>query len=172
MKKNKRKLKGMTLVEMIISLAIFAIMGAVLVMVGMHVDNTTRATTTLKGNIALESPYAANREKTYNDVAGVPATLPKTDEDVIVDCAGISGDYIQYVTNASGQYVTEAGGHLKSTQIHYNNPTCTMVADKYQTKDIADNLLPSRDHGDLNFQFLEIQEVTVPASAGPTAATT
>ena len=37
MKKGKKKLKGMTLIEMIISIAIFAIMGGLLVLVGNHV---------------------------------------------------------------------------------------------------------------------------------------
>lgn len=163
--KNKRKLRGMTLVEMIISLAIFAIMGAVLVMVGMHIDNTTKATTTLKGNIALESPYAANRLKEYSDASGATATFPCSPEDVVVYVQD-SGSYVDFLTDMSGQLVTDAAGRPIPTQLNYNNPTCTMVADKYQTKDVADNIQPSKDHGDLNFQFLEIQ--TEP----PTAATT
>ena len=65
MKKSKKKLKGMTLVEMIISIAIFAIMGGLLILVGTHIDATNRATNVLKTKVSNESPYAANHKINY-----------------------------------------------------------------------------------------------------------
>ena len=61
MKRTKKNLKGMTLYEMIISIAIFAIMCGVLIGVGMHIDNSNKATNNLKAKINAEAPYAANR---------------------------------------------------------------------------------------------------------------
>ena len=67
MKKGKKNLKGMTLIEMIISIAVFAALCGVLVMVGTHIDATSRATNNLKDKIVKEAPYAANRVKEYID---------------------------------------------------------------------------------------------------------
>ena len=65
MKRNKKKVKGMTLVEMIISIAIFGIMGGLLILVGTHVDATTRAGNNLK-NPDVQGKYY----KTVDDGAG------------------------------------------------------------------------------------------------------
>ncbi|MCR4638450.1 type II secretion system protein [Ruminococcus sp.] len=70
MKKSKKSLKGMTLIEMIISIAIFAIMGGLLVLVGTHIDATNRATNVLKSKVSNESPYAANHKTSYLDKDG------------------------------------------------------------------------------------------------------
>ena len=65
MKKGKKNLKGMTLIEMIISIAVFAALCGVLVMVGTHIDAQSRATNNLKDKIVKQSPYAANRITKY-----------------------------------------------------------------------------------------------------------
>ena len=61
MRKKMKSHKGMTLIEMIISLAIFAIMCGILVGVGIHIDQTSRATNNLKNKVAVQSPIAANK---------------------------------------------------------------------------------------------------------------
>lgn len=61
MNKNKRNLKGMTLYEMIISIAIFAIMCLVLIGIGVHIDNTSKATSNLKNKLVAETHYAGNK---------------------------------------------------------------------------------------------------------------
>lgn len=70
MKKVKKKLKGMTLIEMIISIAVFAALCGILVMVGTHIDAQSRATNNLKDKIVKQSPYAANRVMEYVDKDG------------------------------------------------------------------------------------------------------
>lgn len=84
MKKMNKKLKGMTLVEMIISIAIFAVMGGLLILVGTHIDATNKATNVLKSKVSDESPYAANQIKDYTDKQGNPVTLPASDVTVEV----------------------------------------------------------------------------------------
>ena len=61
MENKKKKLKGMSLVEIIISLAVMAIMGILLITLGTTIDSTTRATNKLKSKIVQQSPYAAAR---------------------------------------------------------------------------------------------------------------
>lgn len=77
MKKNNRNLKGMTLYEMIISIAIFAIMCLILFGIGVHIDKTTKATNNLKSKITTETHYAANKID-RDDFAKKPVTLKVT----------------------------------------------------------------------------------------------
>ncbi len=72
MKKSK-KLKGMTLIEIIVALAIFAMLGALLVTVGMTSTKTNRAATGLKEKMVDQSPYAANqktKKQVYDESTG------------------------------------------------------------------------------------------------------
>lgn len=78
MKKSKKNLKGMTLFEMIISIAVFAIMGGLLILVGMHIDNMSKASNNLKNKVVKESPYAANHITQYTDRDGNTVDLPKS----------------------------------------------------------------------------------------------
>ena len=81
MKKGKKNLKGMTLIEMIISIAVFAALCGILVMVGTHIDAQTRATNNLKDKILKESPYAANRVDMYKE----DTTFPTKDMTIEID---------------------------------------------------------------------------------------
>lgn len=63
--KAKKSLKGMTLIEVIIAMAVFAMLGVILINVGTSVDKTTRATNDLKKKLVVETPYAASYSKTY-----------------------------------------------------------------------------------------------------------
>lgn len=86
MKKSK-KLKGMTLIEIIVALAIFAMMGAILVTVGMTSTKMNRAATGLKDKMVEQSPYAANQKtqyQVYNEEDGVYEDAELTGEDVVI----------------------------------------------------------------------------------------
>lgn len=103
MKKNKKKLKGMSLIEIIISLAILAIMAGVLLTIGTVVDGTTRSSTNLKAKVNAEAPYAAHRVKNYDDGTGTTvafSTQPMSVEVVLQCPAG------QYYDQNSGQMTT------------------------------------------------------------------
>jgi len=67
MKKRKKNLKGMTLIEMIISIFVLGLLTMILVMVGEHIDAQSRATNNLKDKIVKESPYAANKVTAFKD---------------------------------------------------------------------------------------------------------
>lgn len=72
---KKKKLKGMSLIEIIISLAVMALLSVILITVGTTIGNTSKATNKLKNKVLQESPYAANRLKGYY------TSNPELDED-------------------------------------------------------------------------------------------
>ena len=131
MKKVNKKLKGMTLIEMIISIAIFAIMGGLLILVGTHIDATNRATNVLKNKVSAESPYAANHVTNYTNKAGNPATLPSSDVEIEVKVG--SAD----VKMEAKKYATE-----------------DLVTDGLSPADKA--AVKKKANGNLNLQFIEI----------------
>lgn len=63
--KKKRTLKGMTLMECIISIAVLAALSLILIRLGVHVDNTTKATTNLKTKVSEQAPFAASGKTSY-----------------------------------------------------------------------------------------------------------
>ena len=67
MKKLNKKLKGMTLVEIIVSLAIFAMFALILVMLGNSVEKNSREANKLNKKVAVNGPVAEmqNTKKTY-----------------------------------------------------------------------------------------------------------
>ena len=162
MKKSKKKLKGMTLIEMIISIAIFAIMGGLLVLVGTHIDNTTKATNKLKNKIVEESPYAANHVKTLK----TDPTLGNID---LTDTA-ISITVIQ--DEASGNYYVQIPDpNDPSKKIFDTRSYCQgsgdrvdMTAKKYTTEDVVTDGMTAQEkqefrkgaNGGLNLDFIEI----------------
>lgn len=140
MKKVNKKLKGMTLIEMIISIAIFAIMGGLLILVGTHIDATNKATNVLKNKVAIESPYAANHVTKYTNKAGDPDNLPssKVEVEVKVGSADVKMEADKYATEA---LVTDG----------------LTAAEKAAVKKKA--------NGNLNLQFIEITP-SAPAGGG------
>lgn len=147
MKKVNKKLKGMTLVEMIISIAIFAIMGGLLLLVGTHIDATNRSTNVLKNKVSTESPYAANQIKEYTDKSNNSATLPASDVEVEVKVG--SSD----VKMKAKKYATE-----------------DLVTDGLSPADKA--ALKKKANGNLNLQFIEVEVTTTTAAVTTTATTT
>ena len=92
MKKAKKKVKGMTLIEMIITIMIFSLMCGILVMIGTHIDSVTRSTNTIKDKLVKQSPYAANINDTYIGTDGTPHTFPTSDMDITLEWDGSWSD--------------------------------------------------------------------------------
>jgi prepilin-type N-terminal cleavage/methylation domain-containing protein len=166
MKKRNKKAKGMTLVEMIISIAVFAMMGGLLILVGTHIDAKNKATNEMKLKVATESPYAANGVVNYN--AG---KLPNKEVDITVSIAG-KGDY--YV--AKDPLDPSKGANKKS----YDNPTVVMKGDKYNAEQVyldqkdaslRDAAKKTAD-GNLNLEFIQIQTTVTTTAVAVTTTTT
>lgn len=168
MKKSRKKAKGMTLVEMIISIAIFGIMGGLLILVGTHIDATTRAGNNLKHKVTVESPYAANHKKTYKD--GVDdVDIPKSEMDITIKLT------IPDEVSVWKKETDEVTKEVKEVEYTYSGDVeLDLKADKYETesiitKDMTDEqikLMRKRANGGLNLEFFELQKET------PTEATT
>ena len=63
MKKNKKKLRGMTLVEVVIAIVIFAALSLVLVVVGNSIEAHQRAARKLNNKVAVQGPIAEAQNK-------------------------------------------------------------------------------------------------------------
>jgi type II secretory pathway pseudopilin PulG len=66
MRKKKRSLKGTTLVEIIVALAVFAMLGLILAQLGMAIDKTNKASSRLNKRVNIQAPYAASQQTEYN----------------------------------------------------------------------------------------------------------
>ena len=167
MNKKSLNLKGMTLYEMIISIAIFAIMAGVLIGVGAHIDNTTRATNNLKSKIAAESPYAANKI-TQNYKTHTP--LPADSIDVVVE-VGMPVDMPDQV------YIIDSeSGDSVNYVCHYPSEVI-MPASKYKTESVftgseETTVNPNSPNANLNLEFVAINPRVTTAAVGGTTVTT
>lgn len=65
MNDKKKTLKGTTLVEVIIALAVFALLGIILLQVGTAIDKSNRATNRLNKRVTIQAPYAASQSVDY-----------------------------------------------------------------------------------------------------------
>lgn len=146
MKKSKKKLKGMTLIEMIISIAVFAIMGGLLILVGTHIDATNRATNVLKSKVSNESPYAANHKIDYIKKDNTVATLPP--QDIMVEF------------NVEGATAAIEGQKYNTEDIITENMN---AADKAA--------MQKKANGGLNLQFV-IYQTTAPTTTTAVTTTT
>ena len=174
MKKTGKKLKGMTLIEMIISLAIFAIMSLVLLTIGQVVDKQMRATTNLKEKVVQQSPLAANRVTVADQIQlnadGEPATdshgdliaLPTAElpSSPITITIGITANGSYELPNDPNDY--SKGSH----QENYNNPTQAINCVKYDTKQAVHDLDVSdgKPNDGLSLEFIEIVPTTAPTT--------
>lgn len=57
-KKSKKKLRGMTLVEIIVALAVFAMLGTILVLAALSIDKHSRSARHLNDKVAVQGPIA------------------------------------------------------------------------------------------------------------------
>ena len=135
MKKSKKKLKGMTLIEMIISIFIFALMGGILVLVGTSIDKQTKASNRLRDKIVEESPYAANHIKTAVDADGNTINLSSNEIDIVVWQDTYSNNYKKYEWVDPSDH--SKGKKENTYPINSSNSKVEMKADKYHTQDIV-----------------------------------
>lgn len=154
----KKKVKGMTLIEVIISLAVFAMLGLVLVTVGSNVDCTTRATNSFKEKMAEQSHYAANGVTDYVDSTNNDKTIASDSITIKINVQA-SGTYIQYGKDAAGNI--DPSKTVKKT---YNNPSVTLNAEQYNTEEVytdgmttdEKDLYKKRANHGLNFKFVKL----------------
>lgn len=154
----KKKVKGMTLIEVIISLAVFAMLGLVLVTVGSNVDCTTRATNSFKEKMAEQSHYAANGVTDYVDSTNNDKTIASDSITIKINVQA-SGTYIQYGKDAAGNI--DPSKTVKKT---YNNPSVTLNAEQYNTEEVytdgmttdEKDLYNKRANHGLNFKFVKL----------------
>lgn len=83
MKKNKKKLRGMTLVEVVIAIVIFASLSLVLVVVGNSIEAHQRAARKLNNKVAVQGPIAEAQNKQS-------ALLVNDDYEITVEKSGDS----------------------------------------------------------------------------------
>lgn len=150
MRKVKKNLKGMTLYEMIISIAVFALMAVVLIAVGTHVDRTTRAANNLKSKMVAEAPFAANKISKNSD-----------------DTDRFDSEEIHMTFTMD----REAKWYDKATDTNKTDPhaSCTLDLQKYNTEaaftgDRSVHVDPNEVNSGLNLQFVDILP---PPPAGP-----
>ena len=154
----KKKVKGMTLIEVIISLAVFAMLGLVLVTVGSNVDCTTPATNSFKEKMAEQSHYAANGVTDYVDSTNNDKTIASDSITIKINVQA-SGTYIQYGKDAAGNI--DPSKTVKKT---YNNPSVTLNAEQYNTEEVytdgmttdEKDLYNKRANHGLNFKFVKL----------------
>lgn len=73
--KLKKRLKGMTLIEIIVSLALFTVMSAVLLTACLYVNRTISRTNKLTNKVNYQSPIAENRLNTDANVTANSGTV-------------------------------------------------------------------------------------------------
>lgn len=177
--KSRKKLKGMTLIEIIISIAVFAVLGVILLGIGQVVDSTTKASSRLNKKMTVEAPYAAAKSVSKNDLDGDGVIdYYYTDEagsDVLVtpDNMNISVYFgnktsptkvkvQKYKVDGSGNLIKDADGKpIKDGAPVDEDASIDMNANKYSTQGLVkDNKLiydANSPNANLDFQFVEIQ---------------
>jgi prepilin-type N-terminal cleavage/methylation domain-containing protein len=118
MKKFKKKLSGMTLIEMIISLAVFASLALILATMGSAVEKHTREARKINNNVAVNGPIAEAQRTNDSYIS---------DDKFVIQVAK-AGDVQK---DGGGNPVTNANGEEMLNYINiegtlcYVNPTTT-----------------------------------------------
>lgn len=120
---KKKSFKGMTLAEVIISMAVFAMLGVILIKLGMVVDQTTKSSNRLNKRVSIQAPYAASRETVYEklDSNGKPVINKESGE---AETAELTPDMTQIDISIPGKAsskVTIHGKHYNTKSIVENN---------------------------------------------------
>ena len=157
MKKLNKKLKGMTLVEIIVSLSIFAMFALILVMLGNSVEKNSREANKLNKKVAVNGPVAEmqNTKKTYMPI-----------HKHVFKVASKS----QLQTNTDGEWLT---GYIpiEGTLCYVNESLTNEVTTNTEglSKVIIDPTNPTASNGDYDFNYII---VTKPIPSDPSSATT
>lgn len=136
MRKNKKKLKGMTLIEIIISLAIFAMLGVILVLVSMQVISYTKGTRNLNNKVAEQGPVAEAQasDKLLNETVKITVKPSTGDAGVLTGklyTTADLGDLVQSTTDSNGDPVysavpkSEMNGNLNFKYVSEIEPETT-----------------------------------------------
>lgn len=171
--KNRKKLKAMTLVEIIISLAVFAIMGVILIGIGVTVDNTRRATNNLKNKVTEEAPYAVAHATVYEDPdSGATAPLYKDSIQI-----RIVGTQYRFTVASDIPDATLDNGDPDPNATMYvwveatDPPVVVLDASRYDTQLIYGGKADARSQNyngnanrNLDLQFLEIVPTAEPTT--------
>lgn len=152
MKKGKKTVKGMTLIEMIISIAVLAMLCVILAMVGQNIDATARATNTLKDKVSKESPYAANGVAKFNGSAGE----------------------VEFATQAATMVVRVPGSYGD-----VSDPSVTFNITRYDTEQIVldgksakeREAIQNGPNSGLNLKFYQIVTTAAVTTTAPTTTT-
>lgn len=130
MKLNKKKLKGMTLVEVIIALVIFVLLCTIMVRVGTITNSLLRNTDRMNNKTAAESPIGSVQDvdalrdaanAVYADPADALTAMGETDLTVVVSSGSYTHnvDVKKYSAKAAGEQAT-ANGMNCDTSDHMN----------------------------------------------------
>lgn len=132
---NKKNLKGMTLVEIIVAMAIFAMLGVILVTLGSNVDISTRSANRLNKRVAIQAPYAASQDTEYSyetkDGDGnIIVTNAKLDPNLTNIEVFLDSDN----DNTPDVVSVKSGGSTSDV-----NSDTKIYGSRFSTKDIVDN---------------------------------
>jgi prepilin-type N-terminal cleavage/methylation domain-containing protein len=159
MKKLKRKLKGMTLVEILVSLAIFAMFALILVMLGNSVEKNSREANKLNKKVAVNGPVAEmqNNNKAY-----------MADGNHEIRVANKS----QLTTNSAGEWVTGYVA-IEGTLCYVNESLTNEVTTNTEglSEVLIDPTNPTGTDGDYDFNFVIVTK-PVPTSTVASSETT
>ena len=179
--KSRKKLKGMTLIEIIISIAVFAVLGVILLGIGQVVDSTTKASSRLNKKMTVEAPYAAAKNVRsmdtdsdgvddyyyYTDEAGNNVPVTPDNMNINVSFKDSTGNVVEvkvqkYQLDGSGNVLKDADGKpIKDGDPKNEKASIDMNANKYSTQSLVKNNKLIYDanspNANLDFQFVEIQ---------------
>lgn len=169
MKKNKKTLKGMTLVEMIISIAVFGMLGLILVQVGTMIDKTNKATGRLKKKVNIQAPYAASQNIDYTDYDEddnpVPAQLTPSLSNITVSLDDSGGNPINVTVRCKKSHDSdEYENRVITAEIDlagkcYNTMEVVEDNDKIVEKDADDNIVGANSKNNLQFITLDKDQI-------------
>ena len=141
MKKNKKSLKGMTLIEVLVSLAVFAMLSAILLGYGAYVDSTSKATRTMKNKVVEEAHYAASRRKEYSDGVSYQP-LDSVTAQITITMDGQSGTFVPFIDNDPTK------GYDNDNPISYNDPSTMFGVEIYSTEKAYEQALREKGYTD------------------------
>ena len=155
---NKKNLKGMTLVEIIVAMAIFALLGVVLIHLGTNVDSTTKSANRLNKRVAIQAPYAASLDTEYSyetkdeegNVSVVDAKLAPnlTNIEVYIDQ---NNDGTPDVVAVKKKDQTERVDVNSDTNVYGNRFSTKAVVDNPSGKEVYDSDAVSNSEHHLQF---------------------
>ncbi len=154
MKKLKRKLSGMTLVEMIISIAIFAIMAMLLVLLGNAIEKNTQEANRLNSRVAVEGPIAEIQN--MNE-----AHLVDNEAEIKV---GIGQDVTDTNGDVVGKEMPSSGYSTIHGTLCYVDPELPENETASDGSKLPDTTAPENDY---NFHYIAVTKptnTTAPAS--------